>query len=459
MSPLLASDVVLPETREEALTWLAASSVLGYLGLFVGTGFSKAATSGKAPSFEELLKKVATKLAVADDFDLEPAYRLKSLPQIASQILHDYVEKSASPERAREQFKEEIARICNLAPDPATASRMRAVLEAVKPAWLITTNYDLILESLIEDAESVLPSEPLVPRASRPPIFHLHGHRHSPATITVTEDDYVGLLAPLDYQRLRIPLLLYESATVMLGYSLGDINVRAAMEWSQSFRGMSGIKPPIWQSRVVQALWSESPRPKPYAGPNGEIVVEISDIADFLEGLGTRRKQFDEYLDQRKASIREFLSDPHNAASVEDDQSKRSEFLNIVEKSLGFCQPSRMIDFLSRALDPIWERARQNGGFQYYDTFISLLLDILEKVKLRTANPAILSYLGNELDKVGWYIDPSQGIGSAYGATRTWLAQHQRISDKIKLELRSYATTNDRVGLARVLDHAGVPAG
>jgi hypothetical protein len=449
-------DLPLPESREDALTWMAASSVTGYLGLFVGTGFSKAATAGRAPGFEELLMQVAERLKLTSDFDGTLRFRRKSLPQIASLLLDEYAAVSSSAGRASDDFRQEISHTCNLAPDAAIAARLRAAFGLILPAWFITTNYDLILESLAEDAVSVLPTEPLVPLALRPPIYHIHGHRHVPSSIRITEEDYVGLLGPIDYQRLKLPLLLYESATLMLGYALGDINVRAAIGWSRSFRGDQSPKLRSWQGRVFHAVRKVEPNPKPYFGPDGEIVLEISDVVELLEELGKQRGLVEGVLGSIRTSIQSFLADPQNAAIVASDRAKREEFLSIIEKSLMYCQPTMMIDFLSRALDPIWAKARRDSGFEFYDTYLRLLIDLLARIRIRSVNPVIVFYLGDALDRVGWYLDKAKPFGSAHAATDTWLAEHKQINDEVKHELNSYAVAYEKHGLIRALQYAGL---
>jgi SIR2-like domain len=449
------ADLLIPPTRDAALGSIATAAMYGYLGLFAGTGFSKAATRGRAPGFDELLTSLATRLDLSPDFDSSPAYRRKSLPQVASQLLREYSAANPPPEQASERFRDEIAELCNLMPDGAIATRLRSALRDVRPDWIITTNYDLILEALIDDAESVLPTQPLVPRASRVPIYHLHGHRHNSSTIRITEEDYVGLLGPIDYQRLKLPLLLLESTTLMLGYALGDINVRAAMAWSRSFRGEQGLGISGLQGRVYHALRRDSPSDDPYAGPNGEIVLEIDDLASFLEEIGERRASLDSYVDHVKTSVQEFLADPANAPAVSSDVVKRHEFLTIVESSLSLCPPTQMIDFLSRALDPVWQKAREDLGFEHYDIYLGLLIDVLERISVRSVNPGLLFYLGDALDKVGWYLDPRKPTGTAWEATDTWMSQHARIPDDLKRELRSYATAYERVGLDRALTHVG----
>jgi len=136
-------------SRTDELDWIAWSSFEGSLGLFIGTGFSKAATAGRAPSFEQLLHQLSRRLNLSDDFDRVP-YNRKSFPQIASQLLHDYSRANNFDERAPDRFRQEIAQLCHFVPDPQTAIRLAPALQSTAPAWIITTNYDLVIECLLE---------------------------------------------------------------------------------------------------------------------------------------------------------------------------------------------------------------------------------------------------------------------------------------------------------------------
>lgn len=441
-----------PQSKETELDWIAWSSLQGALGLFVGTGFSKAATAGRAPGFEELLRQLADRLGVPSSFDSDPTYKRKSLPQIASLLLEEFARKGTLQKRAAtDRFREEIAQLCYFMPESAPGVQLRAALRATAPAWIITTNYDLVIESLLEECESVLASQPLAANTSRVPVYHLHGSRRSPSTIKITEEDYVSLLGPIDYQRLKLPLLILESTTVMLGYALGDINVRAAMAWSKSFRGERGLRLEEWQGRVVQALFSPTPKPEPYEGPNGEVVVEISDIASFLESIGQRRQYFEQASGQIRGSIESFLSDPDNAIAVATDQAKRNEFLGIIKGSFWLCDSDMLISFVDQALQPIWSQAMQLNQFSHYVDYLRLVLDIIEPLALASIRPGMLTYLGDALDKVGAYIDPNKGPGTAWAATDLWQQQYCRIQEDVRRELLSYAVACERSSLQRML--------
>jgi hypothetical protein len=199
----------------------------GSLGLFVGTGFSMAACGpGRAPDFLNLLREVAHRLEIEWD-ENDARFHRRSLPQIASLLVALVAEQQAIDRlKAEEKLKEAICLISDLKPSNLS---MGALLAGLDLAWVVTTNYDLVLESLLDNAESLLASQPFVARYGGLPVYHLHGHRHFPDSIRITEEDYVRMVGPLDYQRLKLPLLMLESTTLILGYALGDMNVRSAM--------------------------------------------------------------------------------------------------------------------------------------------------------------------------------------------------------------------------------------
>jgi hypothetical protein len=341
-------------TRAQVIRWLATASSDERLGLFVGTGFSIAATNNLAPSFKKLLEQTARSFGLPANLDVAP-FLQKSYPQIASQLLIELIKTGRSPEEANSLFRRSIASLCNLMPNEKQRERFETALKLAAPSWIITTNYDLILEALMEHGRSVLPNQSLFPSRTQVPIYHLHGHRYVPESIRITEEDYVSLLAPLDYQRLKLPLLFLESTTLLLGYALGDINVRAAMEWAQSFRGTKGLSLQPPHGVVVQALFTDAPSDQPRVGPGGEIILEINDIPDLLEEIGMESSQIDAYEEYEIQELRESL-DVANAEKISEPGATRDQFLTVIEHSVGAVPVTNLIDFLSAARLPFGQK-------------------------------------------------------------------------------------------------------
>lgn len=439
-------------TRDSVMRTLALATVGGRLGIFVGTGFSMAVTGGTAPSFRGLIDQVIRRHDLGVDLDADARFRHKSYPQIASSLLDVLAEKTGEGrDKANSRYRETIAAICNLRADDALQGRYAPVLKRIRPSWIITTNYDLLLEAMFENAETLLPDRPLMPNRERVPILHLHGHRYRPDSIRITEEDYVSLVGPLDYQRLRLPLLLLESTTLMVGYSLGDINVRAAMEWARSFHGSGAVRLEFGQGQVVQALFTRDAPREPFIGPTGETVVEIQDIAAFLEELAAASEAIQANDIDMRQKIAEFLARPDVAVALANPAShERRIFLALMARLHEFPLPNEVVKLLERSFDPIWTKAREDGGFEYYDVFIDLVIDALKCVDPATCHPAVLGYLARMLDQVAWYIDSAKPRATAHAATDTWYRRKGELGPNLLADLESFGVANDMYGLKKL---------
>ena len=95
----MGAEPTLP-SRSDVVEAIVRSSLSGNLGLFVGTGFSIAATGGDAPTFCGLLTKLVRQLGLASDINSGEQYRFKSFPQIATTLLEEYVDSYVSHDRA-----------------------------------------------------------------------------------------------------------------------------------------------------------------------------------------------------------------------------------------------------------------------------------------------------------------------------------------------------------------------
>ena len=103
--------------REQLLLRLAHGSVFNYFGLFVGTGFSKAA-AGAAPSFLELLTSLVRYLNLPANIETDHVFHHLSFSQIASE-LERRLAATMDADLARLKLREAVSHICNLRPHPS----------------------------------------------------------------------------------------------------------------------------------------------------------------------------------------------------------------------------------------------------------------------------------------------------------------------------------------------------
>jgi hypothetical protein len=438
--------------KKDVYAYIADSSTYGNLGLFIGAGVPKALINEDrniALSWFELLKKCAKKLDI--DFDNIDQYG-NSYPQIASSLVEE-ISKSQNEtiDHATAILKETISDLTCWYPLDATKIEYRDLFLKLNPNWIITTNYDLVIESLLTDkAYSLQPDDAFVSHKDLIPIYHLHGIRTNPRSLIVTQEDYITLFRPNEYRLQRIPILLKESVTVLIGYSLGDINVLTAVDWVRHvFPEGQGDYP----HHIIQLLFkSESPRRQPYS-VNGITVIEFNDLKKELGKITKviierQRKEEEAKLDRQE--IMEFFQkrDDESIELFTSNTKFRSDVYEIY-KEYSVYLTSPLLEFLSHCLDRLWEKSNNPGAFFAYDNMLNILIDFLIKIEPNTVQPALIESIAYNLDRVAYYVGRSKG--QSFNAHKTWSKRQSDISEDTIQELKRIASINNLYKLRSLL--------
>ena len=138
-------------SKVELFNFISYASDFGNLGLFIGSGFSKAVLNSEfnniALSWDDLLKKGAEK------FDVEYSDIKKdsvSYPDIATKICEKIAEtEDIKYQEVVSKFKVEISKLTGWYPEKESKEKYSDYLTKLDASWIITTNYDLVLESLL----------------------------------------------------------------------------------------------------------------------------------------------------------------------------------------------------------------------------------------------------------------------------------------------------------------------
>lgn len=204
---------------------IAYATASNRLCLFTGTGFSKAVTENDAPSWQGLLESVCdeapnpTSLKEAlfpstgnNPLDLEEAAQVISieLTNVGKSIHHEIANQ-----------------IRQLTLKGDTSDLVKFL--GTRSFKVITTNYDKLLESLAGNlsCQSLTPGLPIPRSQARVKIYHVHGSVDSPDNMVVTSDDYFKFINAESYFSRKLSTVLHENTIVIIGYSLGDTNLKA----------------------------------------------------------------------------------------------------------------------------------------------------------------------------------------------------------------------------------------
>jgi hypothetical protein len=441
--------------REEVFEQIAQSVIYGNLGLFIGSGLPIAVLNRKnqniALSWQELMElcahefKISSKKLVKDG---------DSFPAIASKITYRIAEKKKlSFAEAASELKKFIASSTSYYPDAESRKPYENYFDLLSPSWIITTNYDLVIESiLLGKGFSLSPTDQLIAPKSLIPVFHLHGIRTNPNSIIITQEDYVSLFRPNQYRQQKLAITIKESLTLLIGYNLGDFNVLTAMDWSKNVFGDQNVNHP---HDIIQLYYNpENTSDVPYRGPNDVTVLEFSDLSDLLDELTQfiQKKQKAFRKDQRAwIKLNDIFKDDNNSLASEfiDDVDVRSSIINNVAQN-----PNLLIggflSLFSRSIDITWQRARPSGAFYAYNENLIILLDILEKFEITSMHPALLEAVVYNLNQVSSYIGMKSG--DSFDAYRTWRRRKKSLPENARLEIINMSKTQGYTRLLRLLD-------
>ena len=215
---------------------IASSLVTNSLTLFIGTGFSKYMTNGKAPSWLELLVECTKDIDKNDTllnqlFNIDSHGTIKEARYdliISAQILEIEYKKK------KKKIKDKIAEIIKNKINSSTIDNIK--LKFVQDFFIkhpniniITTNYDTIFsEFVIPLSNRVIIEGNIIPRINTGQnIYHIHGIINKPSSIVLTMNDYYNFQNSNNYFSRKFYTLLQETTVAILGYSLGDFNLNS----------------------------------------------------------------------------------------------------------------------------------------------------------------------------------------------------------------------------------------
>lgn len=220
--------------------------------IFAGAGLTKRYFSD-APSWPDLIKNVWTetldensyfdryfelKEELKDQFqilttmaeELEASYNrlfVKRVIELPNLTVNEYYETNQSP------FKTRIANVfSSLTPRKGKDKELKLLGELLSKArFIVTTNYDPLIESLLKDKVQVnVGSNGLFnPSEEYGELYKIHGSVSDPDSIVITKSDYNRASKTNILVNAKILTKLTEAPILFIGYSLTDDNIRSLL--------------------------------------------------------------------------------------------------------------------------------------------------------------------------------------------------------------------------------------
>ena len=135
------------------------------------------------------------------------------------------------------------------------------------------------------ECQSLAPGLPIPRSSANVKVYHVHGSIDSPDNMVITSEDYFKFINGDSYFSRKLSTVLHENTVVILGYSLGDTNLKAIISDYKGFSKTHVIGSNIFlvsRSDVDQHVKDY------YSHCYGIRVLDNLDIPDFFEELNEK---------------------------------------------------------------------------------------------------------------------------------------------------------------------------
>jgi len=205
--------------NKEHLKNIAKANNNNMLAIFIGAGVSKSSESStiQIPDWSDLIKDLKKKLNIEDkenDFlKIAQLYFLKVSKDVYYKKLSSYFPNNIEP------------------------SLVHKLIFEINPQYIITTNWDTILEKTIENNAyiyDVISSDEDLGKSTLPKkLIKMHGD-FKDNNIVFKEDDYLSYQDNFPLIENYIKSILSTHTVLFLGYSYNDVNLKQITKWLQN---------------------------------------------------------------------------------------------------------------------------------------------------------------------------------------------------------------------------------
>lgn len=408
------------------------------LCLFTGTGFSKAVTANAAPSWQALLESLCALLPAPSSTNLKTALFPTGSPnplplEEAAQVIDIELHKigmSAHDEIVK------IVRTLGLVGDnkPVTDFIEANIFKVV------TTNYDKLFEQLALKAgpQTITPGLPIPRSAANIQVYHVHGSIDSPRNMVVTSDDYFRFLNSDSYFAKKLSTILHENTVVILGYSLGDTNLKTILSDYKGFSRTNVIGSNIF---LVSRGGVDQHIKDYYAHSFAIRVIDQTEVLDFFRQVNASLPDAQKCVQTSKTNIIKVL---YKGRFFKDDYLQlEMSFFEIIASisAVGVSlNGAEVVKLLGTIIDKKIGYTNANGAWAQYGhlarwlTYLASLID-LAKTEIQD------SFLKAALISME-RMSKEHEMGYSWQAYRTWSAGWSSLTPGNRNLVRSYILAN-----------------
>nr|WP_280925111.1 SIR2 family protein [Bifidobacterium sp. ESL0784] len=325
--------------------------------------------------------------------------------------------------------------------------------------WVLTTNYDSVIESLMPGSTlTLLPEEKFVKTRNLTPVCHLHGSVTDPQSIVITDEDYTRFFRAGNYWQSRLSFLAKEHVMLMVGYGLGDSDVISAIDWCGSVykdRETKGYDCPIIQIHFERSKPKTDPYIRKYGGSDVYVldVESLESFTDELEDAQGESKQRVAVVEKEISALNSYFAGfngDNNRFKINsfitnrDERQEKLKIINTLDPEYGDKIWPSFLKFFKKELDKVHNFSREDNHFGGYDYWLQMIIDVLCIIDFRKLPPSFFHEICESFDEVMRWIDSGSGYsyGYSWDATGTWKREKSNIPVVAMTQLKLFCIAN-----------------
>lgn len=415
---------------------IAYAAATNRLCFFTGTGFSKAVTNNGAPSWQGLLEDLCDLLPDAENLkdSLFPDNKQSplSLEEIAQVI-------SIKLSSVNKNIHEETAKIIENVTLSGNNDHV-AKFFSERQFRVVTTNYDKLAEELTGESEcqSLAPGLPIPRSSANVKVYHVHGSIDSPDNMVITSEDYFKFINGDSYFSRKLSTVLHENTVVILGYSLGDTNLKAIISDYKGFSKTHVIGSNIFlvsRSDVDQHVKDY------YSHCYGIRVLDNLDIPDFFEELNEKTPKVESIAKRSIEGVRKVV---HNNYHFKEAYLKLEDSFYRIISALSAeglsLESERVVAVIGDVIDAKRKLTTEHNAWEQYEhlarwlIYLGTILEIkgtsIEEVYLK----AVLRSMNTMSNRLI--------IGYSWHAYKAWKSRWSSIISSNRVLIKQYIEEN-----------------
>lgn len=414
---------------------IAYAAASNRLCLFTGTGFSKALTANAAPGWQQLLEHVCD-VHLAGSGIKEALFPVGSSGPLqldeAAQVINLELSKQDL------DIHEAIAALIRTVEIDDCCPATRKFL-AEREVRIVTTNYDKIAEIAAgSECLSLSPGRPVPRSNSRVKVYHVHGSIDVPGKMIVTADDYFNFMHSESYFSRKLSTVLHESTVVIIGYSLGDTNLKTILNDYRGFVRNHAVSNSIFfisRSKIDQRISDY------YSNCYGIRVIDETEVDEFFLRVNAKLSEALEVSKSVK-TIKRVLGNENRVFKTKYLQSESSfyEIVSAIWAVGGSLSEERVVSTFADIITKKQNLSSVNGAWEQYVQLASWLtyLGSLIDVRSTAVENIFLESVMFSMNKMS----KKQILGYSWHAYKVWDTRWRTLTADNRALVANYIKQN-----------------